>query len=121
MIWQRMPRQNFVRVKGLEPTMSHSRASRPVVVNNPQGLHARPADLFVKLANQFDSKIQVVKDDQRVDGKSILAILTLAAVDGTKLLIEADGPDAELALEALTELFRQNFAEDESNETMKPS
>ena len=80
-------------------------------MNNPQGLHARPADLFVKLAGRFASTIPVIKDGERVDGKSILAILTLAAVQGTQLRIEATGPDADEALHALAELFLRNFDE----------
>jgi phosphocarrier protein len=85
---------------------------RTVVVANPQGLHARPADLFVKLASQYQSTIEVIKDGERVDGKSILAILTLAAVQGTQLRIEATGPDAEAALEALAELVLRQFEDD---------
>jgi phosphocarrier protein len=82
-----------------------------VVVTNPQGLHARPADLFVKLASRYESTIEVIKDGERVDGKSILAILTLAAVQGTHLRIEATGPDADDALQALAELVVRNFEE----------
>jgi phosphocarrier protein HPr len=90
------------------------RATRTVVITNPQGLHARPADLFVKTATRFAStKIELVKGRERVDGKSILSLLTLAAVEGTQLLIEADGPDAEQALDALAKLVEQNFAENE--------
>lgn len=94
--------------------MSEPKSQRTVVVTNPQGLHARPADLFVKLANRFESRIELVKDSERVDGKSILSILTLAAVEGTTLSIEATGHDAEQALDALVELIAQNFAEDET-------
>lgn len=89
------------------------RAVRTVVITNPQGLHARPADLFVKTAMRFASKIELVKDRERVDGKSILSLLTLAAVAGTQLSIEADGPDAEQALDALAKLVEQNFAEND--------
>ena len=85
-----------------------------VVVTNPQGIHARPADLLAKTANRFSSQIEIVKGSERVDGKSILSILTLAATEGTELSLEADGPDAEEALNALAELVEQNFAEDES-------
>lgn len=81
-------------------------------MNNEQGLHARPADLLVKLANRFEAKIELVKDHERVDGKSILSVLTLAAVQGTQLCIEADGRDAEAALEALSLLIEQNFDEE---------
>ena len=82
-----------------------------VVVTNPQGVHARPADMFVKLASQYQSKIDVIKDGERVDGKSILAILTLAAVEGTKLQLEITGPDAQAALAALTDLVERDFDE----------
>ena len=82
-----------------------------MVVTNPQGLHARPADVFVKPASQYQSTIEVIKDGERVDGKSILAILTLAAVQGTQLQIEATGPDAEDALIALRSWSLRNFDE----------
>jgi phosphotransferase system HPr (HPr) family protein len=93
--------------------MSEQRLTRTVVVTNPQGLHARPADMFVKTALRFKSKIEVVKDSERVDGKSILSMLTLAAMEGTKLSLEATGGDAQQALEALAELFVKNFANDQ--------
>ena len=86
-----------------------------MTVVNPQGLHARPVNLFVQLANQFESKIEVIKDEERVDGKSILSILTLAAAQGTELSIEATGQDAEAALEALADLVAKGFAEEEVN------
>jgi phosphocarrier protein HPr len=95
--------------------MSEARLARTVVVTNPQGLHARPADLFVKLATRFASRVEIVKDRERVDGKSILAILTLAAAEGTKLSIEAEGPDAAEALEALAALVEHDFAENENS------
>jgi len=94
--------------------MTECKAVRTVVVTNPQGLHARPADMFVKLAGQYQSKIEVVKDRERVDGKSILNILTLAAVEGTELQIEATGCDAEAALDALADLVARNFPENGS-------
>ena len=86
--------------------------SQTVTVANPQGLHARPADLFVKTANRYESQIEVVKDGERVDGKSILGILTLVAEQGTQLSIEAKGVDARDALRALVELIEQGFVED---------
>jgi phosphocarrier protein HPr len=87
-----------------------------VVVINPQGIHARPADMFVKTACQYESKIEVIKDGERVDGKSILAMLTLAAVVGTKLQLEVTGPDAQAALAALTQLVQRGFDENETIE-----
>ena len=93
--------------------MSESTVSRKVVVTNPQGLHARPADQFVKLASRFASRVELVKGSERVDGKSILSLLTLAATEGTQLSIEATGSDAEQALEALADLVAHNFFCDE--------
>ena len=78
---------------------------------NPQGLHMRPADMFVRVANRFSAKVQIAKDNQFVDGKSILSILTLAASQGTELVIEARGPDAQDAAEALAELVESGFAD----------
>ncbi len=95
--------------------MSDVKVSRIVVVNNPQGIHARPADLIVRLAKQYQANIEFVKDNYRVDGKSILNLMTLAAEQGTQLVIEAEGPDALAALEALSELFAANFAETDQN------
>ncbi len=88
------------------------KAVRTVTIINRQGLHVRPADMFVKRAIGFQSKIEVVKGNERVDGKSILAILMLAADAGTELRLEATGPDAEAALDALVELVSQKFNED---------
>jgi phosphocarrier protein HPr len=92
--------------------MNEIRATRTIVVNNPQGLHARPAELFATLAMQFDATIEVVKDDQRADAKSILNILTLAVVAGTELKLEAVGSDAEAALDALVRLVEDDFTAD---------
>ncbi len=87
------------------------RASQTVTIINSQGLHARPADLFVRTALKFDSSVHVVKDGERVDGKSILSILTLVAEKGTQLAIEAEGPDASEAIEALVRLVELGFDE----------
>ena len=88
-------------------------AMQRVTITNPQGLHARPADLFVKTATRFESTtINVEKDGERVDGKSILGILTLAAEQGSQLVIEATGQDAHEALSALVELIEAGFVED---------
>jgi len=93
--------------------MSEPRATRTVVVSNPQGLHARPADQFARLASSFKCKIELVKENERVDGKSVLNILTLAAVQGTQLVLEAEGEDAEAAVAALAELVEQSSEENE--------
>lgn len=90
--------------------------SRQVVVTNPQGLHARPADLLVRCAKRFNAEIALVKDGTRVDGKSILDILMLGADENSTLVIHAQGPDAESAVAALAQLFDQGLeAEEDSN------
>lgn len=85
--------------------------SREVVVANSQGLHARPADMLAREARRWQSRIELVADAQRADGKSILEVLTLAAEAGTRLVVEATGPDAREALEAIGSLFDRNFNE----------
>jgi phosphotransferase system HPr (HPr) family protein len=84
---------------------------REVVVSNSQGLHARPADAVAREARKWQSRIELVADSQRADGKSILELLTLAAESGTRLVVEATGPDAREALEAIGGLFARNFDE----------
>jgi len=82
--------------------------TRTVKVNNKQGLHARPAALFVQVANKFDSKITVIKDDQEVNGKSIMGILMLAAEKGSEITITTEGEDAKEAIDALEELISKD-------------
>ncbi len=94
--------------------MTEPKLTRTVVVTNPAGLHVRSADAFVKVASQYRTEIEVVKDNLRVNGKSILDILMLAASEGTVLSIEATGEDAADALEALVRLVEQNFGENDS-------
>ena len=79
-------------------------AQRTVSVVHRQGLHARPAALFVQLAKRFSSAITVKKGRKIVDGKSIMGLLTLAAGSGARIAIIANGPDAVTALEQLIEL-----------------
>jgi phosphocarrier protein len=86
---------------------------RQVIVNNPQGLHARPAHALVKLAGRFAAEIEIIRNEESVDGKSILAILTLAAEQGDQLTIRASGEDAAQAVDALEELFLNDLGEDE--------
>ena len=74
---------------------------RLIEIRNPMGLHARPASLFVKIANKFESDIKVRKADESVDGKSIMGLMTLAANQGATLEIEISGPDAEAAMNEL--------------------
>jgi phosphocarrier protein len=87
-------------------------SSAEVQVANRLGLHARAAARFVHLANHFESKISVIKEGSRVNGKSILGLLTLAAAKGTRLLVEAEGKDSDLALSELVQLVKDRFGED---------
>jgi phosphocarrier protein len=84
-----------------------------VQIVNRLGLHARAAARFVHLANTFESRIKVAKGTTRVDGKSMLGLLTLAAARGSRLVLAADGADAEAALAALSGLIAERFGEDE--------
>ncbi len=77
------------------------RIRKKVIVKNKQGLHARPAALFVQVANKFDSRITVRRNDEEVNGKSIMGILMLGVEANTPITIEADGQDAQLALTEL--------------------
>lgn len=78
---------------------------KTVIVRNKQGLHARPAALFVQIANKFDSRVTVTYNDEKVNGKSIMGILMLGAEQGTEINIEADGKDAEAALAELEKII----------------
>jgi phosphocarrier protein HPr len=87
-----------------------------IQVQNRLGLHARAAAKFVHIANGFASRVTVAKEGARaarVDGKSILGLLTLAASRGTRLRIAAEGDDAEAAVRALVALVRSRFGEDD--------
>ena len=84
---------------------------KELVINNKLGLHARPAALFVQTANQFKSDIEVQKEDQTVNGKSIMGIMTLAAGAGTPITVRATGEDAQAAIDEITKLVEDNFGE----------
>ena len=86
--------------------------TKEFVVLNKQGIHARPAALFGKTANRFDCDIFVEKDGERVNGKSIMGLMMLAAGPGSRLLIHADGTDATRAVLEIEALIRRKFDED---------
>ncbi|MCX5707577.1 MAG: HPr family phosphocarrier protein [Candidatus Omnitrophica bacterium] len=73
-------------------------ASKKLIVKNKQGLHARPAAMFVQVANKFEANITVSRDEEKVNGKSIMGILMLGAEQGSEIILEAEGKDAEAAL-----------------------
>lgn len=87
------------------PHMSSEPMRRTVVVANPQGLHMRPSAAFVELAGRYESSVVVHCDGKSVNGKSLWDLLLLAAMPGCELTIEADGPDAFAAVEALAALI----------------
>ena len=87
---------------------SISKFSKNVTIKNKTGLHARPAAVFVQLANKFDSEITVRKGRQKVNGKSIMGILMLAAGQGQEVIISAEGPDAEKAVLELEKILLSN-------------
>jgi phosphocarrier protein HPr len=85
---------------------------RELTILNRFGIHARPAALFVKTANQFKAEIMVEKDGAVVSGKSIMGLLTIEGSQGTILILRARGADARDALDALQALVEQKFYED---------
>lgn len=87
-------------------------ATTTVTIINKLGLHARPAMSFVDTASGFSSDIKVTKEGQAADGKSIMQLMMLAAPKGTQLQIDAEGKDAEQAIEALTKLVASKFDEE---------
>ncbi len=78
---------------------------KKMIVKNKQGLHARPAALFVQIANKFDARITVSRDEEEVNGKSIMGILMLGAEKGSFIVIQADGEDAHLAIAELEKII----------------
>lgn len=86
---------------------------REVTIINKLGLHARAAAKLVSTASAFSSQIKVGYKDRMVDGKSIMAVMMLAASKGTDIELHADGNDAEAAIDALVDLINRRFDEDE--------
>ncbi len=87
-------------------------ATAKVIIRNRLGLHARPAMSFVETASNFKSDLTVCRENQKVDGKSIMQMMMLAATKGTELLLEAVGPDAREMLDALIDLVDRGFDEE---------
>jgi phosphocarrier protein len=84
---------------------------REVQIVNRNGLHARPAAEIVKLASKYKSEITMVRDDLEVNGKSIMGVMMLAAECGATLVVRAQGPDAEQAVDAIAALVARKFGE----------
>ena len=86
--------------------------SKDVVIKNRAGIHARPAAMIVKTANEFDSQVYLEKDSTRINSKSIMGIITLGASFNTKLRVVAEGDDEDAAVEAIVHLFESRFEEE---------
>ncbi len=86
--------------------------TKEMMVANKLGIHARPAAMFVKTANRFACDIFVEKDGEKVNGKSIMGLMMLAAGPGCKLTVHADGPDAGQALTEIESLIKRKFDEE---------
>ena len=84
---------------------------KEVTINNQVGLHARPATFFIQKANEFKCSIWVEKEERRVNGKSLLGVLSLGIVKGTTVSLVADGADEKEAVEKLAELVNSDFTE----------
>jgi phosphocarrier protein len=86
--------------------------TRELQILNKAGIHARPAAMFVKLASRFKSDIFVEKDGEKVNGKSIMGLLMLAAGPGSRLMVEANGGDADQAVKEIEALIQAKFGEE---------
>jgi phosphocarrier protein len=94
-----------------KPRKENKILKRKVVVQNEVGLHARPAKNLVTELNKYRSDVFIVKDDYRVNAKSIIGVLTLAAVKGTELMVIAEGDDAQEVLDLVERMFRECLGE----------
>ena len=86
--------------------------TKEFLVSNKLGIHARPAALFVKTTNRFQCDVFVEKDGEKVNGKSIMGLMMLAAGPGSKLTVQASGPDAAKALAEIEALIKRKFDEE---------
>ncbi len=86
--------------------------SKELVVSNKLGIHARPAAMFVKVANRFECDIFVEKDGEQVNGKSIMGLMMLAAGPSSRIMIQANGVDAEKAVLEIEALLKRKFDEE---------
>jgi phosphocarrier protein HPr len=90
-----------------------SRVVKKLEIKNKLGLHARAAALLVQTVNRFDAQVSFSKDGQTADGRSIMGVLTLAATQGSKIQVEANGDEAERAVRAIEKLIDNKFNEND--------
>jgi phosphocarrier protein HPr len=91
---------------------SAQKLEKEFTIVNRLGLHARPAAMFVRIASRHRAEIWVSKEEEEINGKSIMGLMMLAAGQGSKLRIRCEGPDADKAMEELEELIKAGFNED---------
>ncbi len=91
---------------------SGEKIEKEITIINRLGMHARPAAMFVRVASRFRCEIWVAKGDEEINGKSIMGLMMLAAGQGSKLRIRAEGPDAAEAVREIEELIQSRFSED---------
>ncbi len=91
---------------------SECKCCKDLTISNKLGMHARPSARFVKVSNRYKAEIWVEKDGEQVNGKSIMGLMMLAAGQGSKLRVTAEGPDAAQALDDLAHLIQTNFDEE---------
>ena len=94
-----------------DPASSSAQTSRELVVQNKMGIHARPAAMIVRVTNKFKSDVLVEKDDEEVNGKSIMGLMMLAAGKGSKVRFSTVGEDGGAMLDELEQLFARKFDE----------
>ncbi len=94
-----------------EPATSKPQLTRELVVQNKMGIHARPAAMIVRVTNKFKADVLVEKDDEQVNGKSIMGLMMLAAGKGSKVRFSVTGEDGPAMLDELAALFDRKFDE----------
>jgi len=94
-----------------DSTASGSQLVKELVVQNKMGIHARPAAMIVRVTNRYKADVFVEKDDEQVNGKSIMGLMMLAAGKGSKVKFTATGDDAVQMLTELEQLFARKFDE----------
>jgi phosphocarrier protein len=99
-------------MQGATPTSKANGIQRELIISNLKGIHARPAAMFVKLANKFEADVFVEKDGETVNGKSIMGLLMLAAGPGSRIRVRADGSDCLKALDEIEKLLAGKFGEE---------
>jgi phosphocarrier protein HPr len=94
-----------------DPTPAGGPLIKELVVQNKMGIHARPAAMVVRITNKFKAEVFVEKDDEKVNGKSIMGLMMLAASAGSKVRFHVHGPDAAAMIAELEQLFARKFDE----------